>query len=146
MPREWRWRNLRSGCTASLVAVLLGLPTVSFAQYWGCRRLTCASLVDYFASTLLEMPLEPMILAEAVYQHSTTMDGRHFAEEFVRRKKLADRGQFDKEPVATAAESKNAGNGGWNEVAKKGGSVAPKEETSTTGFRVVPAKKKGKKN
>lgn len=92
----------------------------------------------------MEMPLEPGILSEAVYQHSTTMDGRHFADEFVRRKKLADRGMFDKEPVATGGEAKNGG--GWNEVAKKGGSAVPKEEP-TAGFRVVPAKKgKGKKN
>jgi PERQ amino acid-rich with GYF domain-containing protein len=74
------------------------------------------------------------------------MDGRHFADEFVRRKKLADKGVVEKEPVVlSSTESKNS-NGGWNEVAKKGGSTAPKEETSVPGFRVVPTKKgKGKK-
>lgn len=86
------------------------------------------------------MPLETSIISEAVYQYSTTMDGRHFAEEFVRRKKLADKGMYDKEPAAApAAETKNPG--GWNEVAKK--TTAPKEETP--GFRVVAPKKKGKK-
>ena len=94
------------------------------------------------------MPLEPLILSEAVYSYSTTMDGRHFADEFVRRKKLADRGMFEKEPTASSAsESKNSGNGGWNEVAKKGSTTTPKEDATIPGFRVVAAKKgKGKKN
>jgi PERQ amino acid-rich with GYF domain-containing protein len=93
------------------------------------------------------MPLDPSILAEAVYGYSTTMDGRHFADEFVRRKKLADKGVVEKEPVSAANDARNSGNGGWSEVAKKGGSSssasAAKEEIP--GFRVVPSKKKGKK-
>ncbi|KAK5652381.1 hypothetical protein OQA88_10573 [Cercophora sp. LCS_1] len=96
---------------------------------------------EAFASALLEMPLETSIISEAVYQCSTTMDGRHFAEEFVRRKKLADKGMFDKEPV-TASTSETKNTGGWNEVAKK--TTAPKEDTNSS-FRVVPSKKKGKK-
>ena len=31
------------------------------------------------------------IISDAVYANSTTMDGRHFAEEFIRRKKLAEK-------------------------------------------------------
>lgn len=101
------------------------------------------------------MPQDPLILAEAVYGYSTTMDGRHFADEFFRRKKLAEKGIVEKEPVNAA---NNGSNGGWNEVAKKGGSgsgpsasasasAAPKEDSSAIpGFRVVPSKKnKGKK-
>jgi PERQ amino acid-rich with GYF domain-containing protein len=105
------------------------------------------------------MPLDPLILAEAVYGYSTTMDGRHFAEEFVRRKKLADKGISEKEPqgassAAALLEGRNGGaNGGWNEVAKKGGSgsgsgsgAASNKEDGIPGFRVVPSKKgKGKK-
>lgn len=93
------------------------------------------------------MPLDPLILSEAVYGYSTTMDGRHFADEFVRRKKLADRGMFDKEPASSGPETKNSSNGGWNEVAKKGGSSsAPKEDANNiAGFRMVPKKGKGKK-
>ncbi len=93
------------------------------------------------------MPLEPLLLADAVYANSTTMDGRHFADEFVRRKKLADKGMFEKDPAqSSATESKYSNNGGWNEVAKKGGNATPKEDTSVPGFRVVPSKKgKGKK-
>jgi PERQ amino acid-rich with GYF domain-containing protein len=95
------------------------------------------------------MPLETQLLADAVYSCSTTMDGRHFAEEFVRRKKLADKGSFEKESTpSSATESKYSNNGGWNEVAKKGGNTAPKDDGPVPGssYRVVPAKKgKGKK-
>ncbi|KAK3937016.1 hypothetical protein QBC46DRAFT_19818 [Diplogelasinospora grovesii] len=124
------------------------------------RGLIGVADIDHFASSLLEMPLDPSILAEAVYSHSTTMDGRHFAEEFVRRKKLADKGVVEKQPVAsTSSESKNSTNGGWNEVAKKGSSNSSnsnvnssstnshKEEANIPGsnFRIVSAKRKGKK-
>lgn len=91
------------------------------------------------------MPLDPMLLSEAVYGYSTTMDGRHFAEEFVRRKKLADKGVVDKE--SSVHETKTNNNGGWNEVAKKGGNNnTPKEDNNVAGFKIVPSKKsKGKK-
>ncbi|KAM7186706.1 hypothetical protein V8F20_011278 [Naviculisporaceae sp. PSN 640] len=109
------------------------------------RGLVGVENVDHFAATLLEMPLDPMILSEAVYGYSTTMDGRHFAEEFVRRKKLADKGVVDKE--SSVHETKTNSNGGWNEVAKKGGNHnPPKEDNSVAGFKIVPSKKsKGKK-
>jgi PERQ amino acid-rich with GYF domain-containing protein len=95
----------------------------------------------------LDLPLDPLLLSEAVYGYSTTMDGRHFAEEFVRRKKLAEKGILEKEPAASSStDTKNNSNGGWSEVAKKGSASAPKEDTVVPGFRVVPAKKgKGKK-
>ncbi|KAK4097880.1 hypothetical protein N658DRAFT_526716 [Parathielavia hyrcaniae] len=129
------------------------------------RGLDGVADIDHFAATLLEMPLDPMILSEAVYGYSTTMDGRHFADEFVRRKRLADKGVVEKEPVGSTAPSGSGGNGGWSEVAKKGGSgsgsngggvngggsggggsVVPKvEESGIPGFKVVPSKKKGKK-
>jgi PERQ amino acid-rich with GYF domain-containing protein len=78
------------------------------------------------------------------------MDGRHFAEEYIRRKKLADKGVVEKQLTAASAESK-AGNssGGWSEVAKKGGH---KEQSGSsdagmqgTGFKVVPGRKKQQK-
>jgi PERQ amino acid-rich with GYF domain-containing protein len=77
------------------------------------------------------------------------MDGRHFAEEYVRRKKLAEKGVAEKQPVAKpdSAVSSSA-SGGWSEVAKKSGAPAtPKEEGSiqAAGFKVVPSRKKGKK-
>jgi PERQ amino acid-rich with GYF domain-containing protein len=84
------------------------------------------------------------------------MDGRHFAEEFIRRKKLAEKGIIiDKQP-SSGAEGKAATSvgGGWSEVAKKGGpsstaTAAPTKEADQglqgTGFKVVPSRKKGKR-
>lgn len=95
-------------------------------------------------------PLDSDIIADAVYANSTIMDGRHFAEEYVRRKKLAEKGVAEKQPLAKGdvAASSSSG-GGWSEVAKKSGAPAPapKEEGSiqAAGFKVVPGRKKGKK-
>ncbi|CAK7236476.1 kinesin-like protein [Sporothrix bragantina] len=96
--------------------------------------------VNMFVDTLLQLPLDQSIISEAVYGSSKTMDGRHFAEEFIRRKKLAERGVVEKQ----ASEVKTGG--GWSEVAKKGGNnVVQKEESMPAGFKVVPSRKKGKK-
>jgi PERQ amino acid-rich with GYF domain-containing protein len=77
------------------------------------------------------------------------MDGRHFAEEFVRRKKLADKGVVEKQPIPSAArDGRGGGTGGWSEVAKKGSNNNNKEESSIPGassFKVVPSRKKGRK-
>lgn len=101
-------------------------------------------LVDGFVDSLLQLPLDLTIISEAVYASSKTMDGRHFAEEFVRRKKLAEKGVVEKQAVPSASgDSKSSG--GWNEVAKKGGSSHQKEESMPAGFKVVPSRKKGKK-
>lgn len=76
------------------------------------------------------------------------MDGRHFAEEFIRRKKLAEKGVVEKQPTATDAKGSSPGNG-WNEVAKKGSGAIPGKENDSNmqaaGFKVVPSRKKGKK-
>jgi PERQ amino acid-rich with GYF domain-containing protein len=109
--------------------------------------------VEQFAATLLELPLEPAILSEAVYGYSETMDGNHFANEFVRRRKLADKGISEKEPASSASDGRNSTNGGWSEVAKKGsnnsnnnGGAAGKEDPGIPGFRIVQGKKgKGRK-
>jgi PERQ amino acid-rich with GYF domain-containing protein len=100
--------------------------------------------VDDFVQTLLSLPAEPDILADSVYANSQTLDGRRFAEEFIRRRKLADKGIVD---PTTSGTPPNAGNdnkssSGWSEVAKKG--PAPKED-SNAAFKVVAAKKKGKR-
>lgn len=87
------------------------------------------------------------MISDAVYANSTTMNGQHFAEEFIRRKKLAEKGIAEKQP---GSDGYIASSGGWNEVAKKGGhgvaagSAAAKEE-APAGFKVVPGRKKGKK-
>ena len=106
--------------------------------------------VGTFASTLVLLPLETTIISDAVYANSTTMDGRHFAEEFIRRKKLADKGVVEKQPTAAVNEHKpGTSGGGWSEVAKKGGHGPSKEQgdgMSGAGFKVVPGRKKaGKK-
>ncbi|KAL9099059.1 MAG: hypothetical protein Q9163_005388 [Psora crenata] len=110
--------------------------------------------IDDFVSSLLHLPPEPDIISEAIYASSQTLDGRRFAEEFVRRRKLADRGIM---PDSTshvggfsssgnANESKSNGNGGWSEVAKKGGQTVGGQVNEGNGqFRVVSGKKKGGK-
>lgn len=90
------------------------------------------------------------MISDAVYANSTTMNGQHFAGEFIRRKQLADKGIAEKQP---GSDGKFASSGGWNEVAKKGGhaaasaagGAAPAKEEPAVGFRVVPGRKKGKK-
>lgn len=120
---------------------------------WIQRDLTrngvAESQVEDILPGLLEMPQDLTIISEIVYAMSTTINGRHFAEEFIRRKKLADKGIVEKEPagLSAASDTKTGVNGGWNEVAKKGGNgvqAAAKEEVP--GFKIVPSKKnKGKK-
>ncbi|ESZ93811.1 hypothetical protein SBOR_5806 [Sclerotinia borealis F-4128] len=94
--------------------------------------------VDEFMSMLSSFPDEASIIADVVYSNSRVMDGRRFAEEYIRRHKLADKGII--EPANTGSNDKSGG-GGWSEVAKKG----PPKEEPTAGFKVVPNKKKGKK-
>ena len=69
------------------------------------------------------------------------MDGRRFAEEYLRRLKLAEKGIVEPAMTGPAGTSGGEKSGGWNEVAKKG----PPKEEPTAGFKVVPNKKKGKK-
>ena len=97
--------------------------------------------------------MEPDIISEAVYGNSTTMDGRHFAEEFIRRKKLAEKGVVDAQAsmssMSMSSGSSSSAGGGWSEVAKKGGNGgaagAQKEDAMPAGFKVVPSRKKGRK-
>ncbi|WYZ44804.1 hypothetical protein EsH8_VIII_000120 [Colletotrichum jinshuiense] len=106
--------------------------------------------IDTFAATLLILPLDNTLIADAVYANSKTMNGMHFAEEFIRRKKLADKGVVEKQ--GTVVENKSgSSSSGWNEVAKKGGhkeqSPAGDAGIQGAGFKVVPTRKKaGKKS
>jgi len=92
---------------------------------------------------LSTFPLEVSIIADSVYSASQTMDARHFAEEFIRRRKQADKGII--EPANTGSgpnvSTTSDKSGEWSQVAKKG----PPKEEPTAGFKVVPNKKKGKK-
>lgn len=78
---------------------------------------------------------------------SNTIDSRHYAEEFIRRRKLADKGLVDT-TAAKSASPANAGEskqGGWNEVAKKGPAKEVKDDGVSGNFKVVAAKKKAGK-
>ena len=91
------------------------------------------------------MPPDADIITEAVHGASSTIDSRHFANEFMRRKKLADKGLLDTTAPPKSASPQSASVGGWSEVAKKGPQKeAPKEESNGS-FRVVASKKKGSK-
>ncbi|MCJ1309577.1 hypothetical protein MMC25_003237 [Agyrium rufum] len=117
--------------------------------------------VDNFVRDLLQFPSEPEILSEAVYANSQTLDGRRFAEEFVRRRKLAEKGVIpDSSSGSVGFAMGSAGGtsgsysdggknaGGWSEVAKKGPAVASPaggDVGANSAFKVVAAKKKGKR-
>jgi PERQ amino acid-rich with GYF domain-containing protein len=92
--------------------------------------------VEDFVYNLLAIGLEPDIITEAVHYQSQTIDSRHFAEEFIRRRKLADKGVIapDSSPALPSANAS-----GWSEVAKKG----PQPQESPSNFKVVAPKKKG---
>ncbi len=93
--------------------------------------------MDNFFETL-KIFKDPEVIGDSVYTNSTIMDGRRFAEEFLRRRKQAEKGVV--EPANTGSGS----GGGWSEVAKKG--PAPKEEPANSNFKLVPNKnRKGKK-
>lgn len=105
--------------------------------------------VDTFASTLMAFPLMPEIISDAIYANSKTMDGRHFAGEFIRRKRLAEKGIVEKQPVISpSTDTLSSSAGGWNEVAKKSShkdSAIDSNSIQGAGFKVVPSRKKGKK-
>lgn len=72
-----------------------------------------------FVEALSSLGSDIEILTEAVHQVAKTIDSRHFAEEFVRRKKQADKGVV--EPMGTAIPvNKQATGNEWSAVAKKG--------------------------
>lgn len=79
------------------------------------------------------------IITEAVHSSSNSIESRHFAEEFVRRKKLADKGIVDASSLGGAKEVVSGNGGGWSEVAKKN----PVKEEAPNNFKVVAGKKKG---
>jgi len=104
-------------------------------------------LADEFISNLLAFPSEMDLVTEAVHSVTNAIDSRHFAEEFLRRRKLAEKGLVDATAAKSASPSQvdQSKQGGWNEVAKKG-PAKEKEDTGAAGnFKVVATKKKGAK-
>lgn len=108
------------------------------------------SPAEQFVSDLIFFPAEAELITEAVHGSSSTIDSRHFAEEFIRRKKLADKGLVDTSTPPKSGSPANAAGGsagGWSEVAKKGPAKpeTPKDDAANGNFRVVAPKKKGGK-
>lgn len=105
---------------------------------------------EEFVSSLLSFPADIELLTESVHSASETLDSRHFAEEFLRRRKLADKGIIDDRNTSSPAENKAAGSA-WLEVAKKGGAGAsaaqhqPQQALDSGNFKVVAPKKKTKR-
>lgn len=94
------------------------------------------------------LPPEPDIISDSIYTSSQTLDGRRFAEEFVRRRKLADKGVIPDSGngMGTGFSSSGEGkSGGWSEVAKKGPTGGGGNEVKGEAFKVVGGKKKGKR-
>ncbi|KAL8895482.1 MAG: hypothetical protein Q9192_003605 [Flavoplaca navasiana] len=114
--------------------------------------------VDDFCTQLLFLPPETDIISDSIYSSSQTLDGRRFAEEFIRRRKLADKGIVpEPDPKGNSAfgggggslakdEGKGSG-GGWSEVAKKGGQAEKNGggDKSTESYKMVAGKRKGRR-
>ncbi|KAL9114434.1 MAG: hypothetical protein Q9227_001515 [Pyrenula ochraceoflavens] len=102
--------------------------------------------VDEFVQNLLALPPDAEIISDSIYGNSKTLDGHRLAEEFLRRRKLADKGIIDtaSNVATTNSNSEPKSGGGWSEIAKKGPPNAGREETNSA-FKVVAAKKKGKR-
>lgn len=113
------------------------------------RGLDPGTPADDVATFLFSMtPPDSQLIKDIIYGASSTMDPLRFSEEFLRRKRQADKGIF--EPIAGSVDNKaGAGSGGWSEVAKKGGSSSQQtkevEIPGAAGFKLVPGRKKGKK-
>lgn len=101
-----------------------------------------------FVSSLLSFPADAELITESVHSASSTLDSRHFAEEFLRRRKLADKGIVDDRSTSSPAENKSSSSG-WSEVAKKGGASTAQQQQpaalENSNFKVVAAKKKTKR-
>lgn len=100
--------------------------------------------VEEFVQGLLIFPNELDVITEAVHSVSHTLDSRHFAEEFLRRRALAEKGKMEPAlssgSLSTHANGGKGAGGGWSEVARKGPVNAPKEDANP--FKIVAAKKK----
>jgi PERQ amino acid-rich with GYF domain-containing protein len=92
---------------------------------------------------LISFPAEVNTIADTIWGISKTMNGQQFATEYVRRKKLAEKGIVEKQ--GNDATGASANTGGWNEVAKKNPHKENSGEPVPSGFKVVPARKKGGK-
>ena len=101
-------------------------------------------LANELLAEMLNFPLDASLISDTIYHCSTTMDGRRFAAEFIRRKEAARIGI-----VIEAGSSNGGGAGGWNEVAKGKTNTqqAARDASPETNaaFKVVAGKKKGRR-
>ncbi|KAI1267028.1 hypothetical protein F5Y18DRAFT_416247 [Xylariaceae sp. FL1019] len=106
------------------------------------REINADVNINDLTSTLLALPLQSDIVADVVYASSGTIDGQRFVQEFIRRKKLAEKGVVEKTTTDSSTASTQASSaGGWNEVAKKSAPKdAPAESNTAQGasFKLVP--------
>jgi len=93
----------------------------------------------------MNFPSDIDVITEAVHSVSQTMDSRHFAEEYVRRRALAEKGKIVEMAGIPSAHHAASESKGWSEVARKGPISAAKAQEESNAFKIVPAKKKGKK-
>jgi PERQ amino acid-rich with GYF domain-containing protein len=142
--RKWAVNELRS----DLNKAINGKCTFSLED-----QHTDNATAEDFVSSLLSFPADAELITESVHSASHTLDSRHFAEEFLRRRKLAEKGIFDERNTASPAGNQSGGSG-WSEVAKKGGQSAQQQQQQqqqqqasldSGAFKVVPSKKKGKR-
>jgi PERQ amino acid-rich with GYF domain-containing protein len=82
------------------------------------------------------------IISDTIYANSSTLDGRHFAEEFLKRRKALGNALDTAVVSQTSSPSSGTGGGsGWNEVLKK--EKVPKDPSGewNSAFKVVSGKK-----
>jgi len=117
-------------------------------------------IVNMFLDTLQYLPLEQDVIRDSVYASSSTIDARRFAEEYIRRRKLASQGIIPDSAGGASfggsgflggssgfgdvgGNSSKSNTGGWNEVAKKQKEVTISSSPDNSPFKVVQPKKKG---
>lgn len=106
------------------------------------KGLAATHSVDNVATLLLEFD-DPELIRLALYEAKSAVDPPYFAQEFIRRKKQADRGIWEPVPVSEAKAASSGG--GWSEVAKKSSNQPKESDVVGAGFKVVNPRKKGKK-
>ena len=93
------------------------------------------------------------LIGESVYANSTTIDGRRFAEEFVRRRREDLKNKDGRNrtvpelSAATAAASTSSGTSGWSSIVKSGNKPVASQDPAddwSGNFKVKTAKKNRK--
>lgn len=108
--------------------------------------LTSIFVADNFVDMLFTIGLDdPDIVTEAVHGVSNTLNSRRFADDLVRRRQLAEKGILAQDSTPPPPLPGSSSTGGWNEVAKKGTAASQEPAHSPSNFKVVAAKKKGRK-